>query len=391
MPSNRHLLIAATLAVATPARAVDIDSSELLDDIEIHGFVSQGYIKTIRNNYLVAGSSDTGSFDMTEVGLNVTKTITDRMRVGVQLFGGGFVGSGKYSAKTDWFYLDYRWRDWLGVRAGRVKLPFGLYNEINDIDSARVPILLPQSTYPVSNRNFLLAQTGFELYGYRASESLGALEYRLYGGTIQLDIPSTPGSPSVIRNISAPYVVGGRLMWEAPLEGLRLGGSVQVLRLDADLQSASDPTAVASVRVPALLWIGSLEYTAGHWLFAAEYSQWGSETTSSNAAVTRPRPHIVSERFYALLAYHALTWLHLGSYFSVNYGNIENRGQPRQNYQYDLAGTLRFDLTENWLLKLEGHWVQGTLGLSPALNDNRPITDLSSRWAVFLLKTTAYF
>ena len=39
---------------------------------------------------------------------------------------------------ADWFDLDYRWKDWLGLRAGRVKLPYGLYNDTSDIDAARV-------------------------------------------------------------------------------------------------------------------------------------------------------------------------------------------------------------------------------------------------------------
>ena len=29
----------------------------------------------------------------------------------------------------DWAFLDYQWRPWLGLRAGIIKMPFGLYNE----------------------------------------------------------------------------------------------------------------------------------------------------------------------------------------------------------------------------------------------------------------------
>ena len=63
-------------------------------------------------------------------------------------------------AKAVLISFDYRFKDWLGIRAGRVKIPFGLYNDSSDVDSARVPILLPQSLYPTLNRDFLLAQTG---------------------------------------------------------------------------------------------------------------------------------------------------------------------------------------------------------------------------------------
>ena len=57
---------------------------------------------------------------------------------------------GNYRTRFDWFYLDYRFWDWLGVGAGRTKVPFGLYNESSDVDAARVPVLLPQSVYPAS-------------------------------------------------------------------------------------------------------------------------------------------------------------------------------------------------------------------------------------------------
>src|SRR5687767_9049273 len=74
------------------------------------------------------------------------------------------------------------------------------------------PILLPQSVYPLQTRAFLFAQTGFEVYGFARFESVGALDYRLYGGTIFLDANSLtpPGSPFEVQ-FNVPYLVGGRL------------------------------------------------------------------------------------------------------------------------------------------------------------------------------------
>ena len=78
---------------------------------------------------------------------------------------------GNFNVKADWYYLDYRVRDWLGVRAGRLKIAYGLYNDVSDIDAARAPALLPSSVYPFTNREYLLAQTGGELYGYATPRS----------------------------------------------------------------------------------------------------------------------------------------------------------------------------------------------------------------------------
>src|SRR5207253_8304859 len=107
----------------------------------------------------------------------------------------------------------YRWRDWLGFRAGRVKVPFGLYNTTSDIDAARNSILLPQSVYPITNRDYLLAQTGGEVYGYKHLGPLGSVEYRAYYGTIYLDRPrDTPGSPYHFEEVTIPYIGGARVL-----------------------------------------------------------------------------------------------------------------------------------------------------------------------------------
>ena len=111
-----------------------------LSKLETHGFVSQGYIRTTDNNYLARSASSRGSFEFSEVGLNFTQPLGEHLRAGVQLFARDLGPLGNYDIKADWFYLDYRWTDALGLRAGRIKLPCGLYNEINDIDSARVPL-----------------------------------------------------------------------------------------------------------------------------------------------------------------------------------------------------------------------------------------------------------
>jgi hypothetical protein len=377
---------------------------------EVHGFVSQGAIKSSGNNYLA--SSRRGSLKMTEVGVNLTRSLTDRLRVGAQLFAQELGPNGNFNAKFDWFYLDYRIANWLGVRAGRAKLPLGLYNDLSDVDAARVPVLLPQSVYPVSNRNFLLAQTGVEVYGRLAGDRLGSLEYRIYGGTINLEVPNRPGSPAIYDQLSSPYVVGGRLVWDSPLDGLRVAGSLQALRLDYDLivspavyapliaAGLVDPDwkGVAHGKVPAVIGVGSIEYAAQDLLLAAEYSRWHFDNELSVPALLPGAATSTSERLYVMAAYRTQRWFHPGLYYSLFFPEVTrrslfNRGPDygRQDYQHDLAVTLRFDLNAHWIAKLEGHYMHGTAGLDPNLNDGVPRSELEADWVVFLAKTTVYF
>jgi hypothetical protein len=368
------------------SRANAAEPEDELLSIDIHGFVSQGYIRTTDNNFLA--KSVRGSFELTEAGLNFTKPLTERLRAGLQLFSRKLGPQGDFSIKLDWFYLDYRWQDWLGFRAGRVKLPFGLYNDTSDVDSGRTFVLLPQSIYPIQNRDFLLAQTGAEIYGYVDLHGGGALDYRLYYGTIFIDTPEQAGAQVVLQKIDVPYVAGGRLLWETPLPGLRVGASLQALRLESNVLFTATATTV-TFRLPAVLAVASAEYGFRDLLLAAEYSRWRSETQSSNPALI-PESTTWSERAYALASYRLTTWLRAGAYYSLLFPNVDRRSGAA-NMQHDVAATLRFDINTHWLAKVEGHYMQGTAELNSGLNDNRPVGTLERNWAVLLVKTTAVF
>jgi hypothetical protein len=362
-------------------------------EVEIHGFVSQGYIKTNKNNYLTATDSRRGSFEFSEAGINLTKILNDKLRLGVQLFTRDLGPLGNYQATFDWFYLDYRFADWLGIRAGRTKLPWGLYNELGDVDAARVPVLLPQSVYPIRSRNYLLAQTGAELYGFVQLGPAGGVEYRIYGGTIFID--SSTSGPYKTESLTVPYLIGGRLLWETPLLGLRAGGSLQALRLNYDFSSptlvghAGAPGGIARAAIPAVLWVGSLEYAGPKLLLASEYGRWHVEIQDSIPEVI-PQVTTVSERFYVMGAYRLSPWFTPGLYYSMFYRDKDKR-DSREDFQSDLALTLKFDLGPHWLLKLEGHYMDGTADLTPALNPGAALSALPETWFLFLAKTTVYF
>jgi hypothetical protein len=378
--------VSALVAAASEAQAYELGGGDDDNGVDVHAFVSQAFLVTQNANYL-ATDSKKGSAQFSEVGINFTKPITDRLRVGVQLFSRILGPQGNYTTKMDWFYLDYRLRDWLGFRAGRVKIPFGLYNEINDADSARTAILLPQSVYPIQNRDYLLAQTGGEVYGRIHLGTNNALEYRLYGGTIIFDTTGAVAPGTEILDFHVPYLVGGRLMWETPLEGLRIGGSVQALRIDTTLFTQNK---TVTAQIPAKLWVASIEYAEHNLLLASEYSRWYVSLDSSDQTVFPNQSTTVSERAYAMITYRITPWLQPGAYYALLFPDASNRS-GRDHVQHDVAFTLRYDLTTNWILKLEEHFMSGTANLTPSLNDNKPLAQLPSSWGVFFVKTTAYF
>jgi hypothetical protein len=191
-------------------------------------------------------------------------------------------------------------------------------------------------------------------------------------------------------------------MWSTPLAGLTVGASYQTLRLDGTYQF--DPALAQVLQGAGLLpadfdgslqtayrvylAVASLSYRIGGLELSAEYSRW-----IGNFASEAPKllpPHTVNERYYAMATFRVLPWLTPGAYYSVYYPTVEERSQQK-DHQRDAAFFVRFDVTRNWLVKLEGHVMSGTAALDPNLNDQKDLNTVPGHWGLLMLKTTAYF
>lgn len=89
-------------------------------EVQVHGWVSQGFVYTSRNNWLTMNTSS-GSGAMTDMGLNMSVQIADNFRVGAQVYNRNLGQLGEYHPSLDWAYADYQFRPWLGFRAGKVR------------------------------------------------------------------------------------------------------------------------------------------------------------------------------------------------------------------------------------------------------------------------------
>ena len=363
------------LAMWTPAFSQAAELGEGLNDLEVHGFLSQGYIKTTANQYLT--TSNQGSFDFTEAALNFTKRLSQEFRMGFQFFAQNLGQDGSFRSRFDWFYLDYSENVNASIRIGRIKMPFGLYNEYRDIDTGRMPVLLPQSVYNITSRDLLLALNGIELYGRIGSSQW---RYNLYGGTIHTDLDET------VEFLDVPYIYGGRLFWESPAENLTFGLSAQVVEINLELPINNVPLSADLSGVLAAL---SFEYQFLSSTLAIEYSPRFLKLETSNNNIF-PSRDADSEHAYIMYNYQ---WTHnfgLGSYASVQYNDREDK-TSRDKRQYDFAIYTRVDLNENWLVKFETHRMDGSALLNAQLNKVPAVSSLKQDWWAFLIKTTGYF
>lgn len=392
-------------ATAEPASPEPVVAAPRPPRVQIHGFASEGAFVSTANDYL--GSASRGSLEAFEGGINFSTEVADRLRAGIQLFARDLGALRDAAPRLDWAYLDFRWRPWLGLRAGVIRLPFGLYNEYADIDAARLPILLPESVYPVRDRDVLLSHTGFSIYGSRGLGPGGELEYQAWLGALTIEREALDLVGATLDSAQSKYVTGAQVFWYPPLDGLRVGATLLRTSVDFRISLASETVAalimaglvardfdgkvVVSQR-PDTLVVGSAEYARGDWLVAAEYSRWFKRQRTTLPALL-PTFEEDGERFYAMATTRLLPWLETGGYYSVYHVDAGDRDghDPRfaerfYAFQRDLAATLRFDVNDHWLWKLEGHFMDGTASL-PHLSNPQP----ERYWGLFLLRTTVTF
>jgi hypothetical protein len=369
-------------ALALAFGATQGASAQSLDDlnIQIHGYATQGFLYTAQNNILTTNSSD-GSPSWSELVVNVGATPTPKLRFSAQVRY-ELLGNLSNDITIDYAVADYRVNDKIGVRFGKVKIPSGLFNEIQDIDPSYQWALLPQSVYPISSRNGQLAEYGGVVYGTADLETLGKIEYRGWGG--EAVIPNNDGYFTSFREsgIDLPNGItgigtGGALRWKAPLPGLMVGASLS--RRNTETGAAVTGPYTGNVIIGA---VDEPDYFAryekGKWMVAAEYARLGGHLVFQFTGLpAMPTPFDLRDQ-YAMATYKVTSKFSAGIYNSESFDRDVPLGPSRFSKDWALSG--RFDFNQFLYAKAEQHWIDGTsIGYDATLNPNglKPNTRLT--------------
>ena len=327
-----------------------------LEHLQIHGFATQGFLFSSNNNYLTVKSSS-GSLQWTEGGLSLNDSFSEKLRVGIQVHMYHMGEIGGPNVLVDWVSGDYKIHDQLGIRAGKVKVPMGLFNDSQDVDSLFLWTMLPQSNYPDDNRDFDLAVLGGEIYGWVSLEGSGRLHGRGYVGENRLD-----ANGGYMRNLAeygftfpdAPSgkAFGGDLRWEAPWKGLTVGASVESQRLDG-----AGPEGTLHL-TPAFMTAYYAEWTKGKWYIAGEY--WRVPLILSlRAGIESFTVPIDQRSWYPMVSYQLTKRLQVGTYYSHYINKAGDVSQP-ENQSKDWALSGRYNFNSNFYAKVETHFLHGT-------------------------------
>jgi len=350
--------------------------------VQVHGFASQGFVYTDKNNWLTMNTSQ-GSGAMTDMGLNMSSQITDKFRMGAQVYDRNLGQLGQWHPSLDWASGDYRFTNWFGIRAGKVKTTMGLYNDSQDLDFLHVFALLPQGVYPTDLRDTTIAHSGGDIYGnVPLRHHLGDISYTAFVGHRSDSIYS--GYPYLISQWGVYFhslgglQYGGDVRWNTPLKGLLIGAT----RMNQDITgkgSFIDPLNPSSGLLPyatstRAMWTNQFygEYGLGKFRLDAEYRRCYSEAPYLPGSEVE----MDGRAWYVSGSYRVRKHLEVGSYYShYTVASLEegiatvvapaqmDTNLP-QNHVYDKVVAARVDLNRFVYVKVEGHFMDG-YGIGP--------------------------
>ena len=383
--------------------------TDLPADLQIHGFVSQAYITTSDND--VFGNSDKGgSFGLTESGLNASVRPLPRLLLSAQVLSRRAGEGNTGMPRLDFGFLDYRIysheANQFGIRVGRLKNPFGFYNDTRDVPFTRPSIMLPQSIYFDRVRNISLSGDSVQLYGETAVSSLGTVSTQ-FG--VFLPIVSDKDTELALIGALQPghlqrdvsYI--GRGIFETNDKRLRLGVSGIWLNTSYDPNNRlNDPIGAGALQFSPVYF--SAQYNAERWTLTSEYAI--RHFKYNNDFNVRPLNGLdfFGESYYfqgeyrftpkwvGLLRYDALFTDRSdrdGSRWAALNPAARN-GLEHSRFAKDITVGLRWNATPQFMLRAEYHYVNGTGWLSRLDN---PTTEgpLSQHWDLYAIQASYRF
>ncbi len=358
---------------------------EGFQDVDIHGFISQGYLATTENNFFFSKTMD-GTFQFNEMGLNFGTSPTDDLRLSIQFLAKDLGILGNDEVTIDYAMADYNYRDWLGLRVGKIKKAMGLYNQSRDVDAGRLSIFLPQSIYLEAYRDQSLAIKGASLYGRLFRQ----LDYQACYGVF--DIPLDSGFSALMETFyqiqplsydAEPAAILS-VLWNTPLEGLSLGSTFTTFEITANITDTVELTMKGNQPIV------SLEFVYGNFMFSAEYEWHTAKTVITGSPIDVDTIKTDVEQYYAMMSYRFTPWLQIGGGHSMILTESHPSGLIPDEDLKDLFLSIKFDINDYWIFKLEGHGMHGVLFATDEDPDDL-IDDRKENWQMYAVKLTYTF
>ena len=327
------------LGIHTLASAASID-----DRVSVHGYGDTGFIRAIENNDTrKPGGSN---WDYNYLSVNFTAQIDEKTKIVAQIRQGSEI-LGDMGA-----YVNYNVTDSLTARAGQMKAPVGIFNEIRDIKFLQLSTLTPlmyQDAVGILPDSF----KGVEAI-YHLDMGTYRLTFDLYGGEpkggnkyIEIQPVAAPGYYVLVQNI-----YGGRLTYKTPI-GLKFSLSSFQNDLLSNTgtpgtpPSATAPNATSSTR---RLTSASIDYRNYNFDIKMEYATAIDFPGTANENT--------GKSYYGQIGYtfaDKITPYVRYDYLLYNINQVDN---PFAYQQAKVFG-ITYRINNNVSMRMENHWNHG--------------------------------
>jgi hypothetical protein len=374
---------------------------KLPHNLQIHGFASQGWLKSSDNNNVFGpSSSSSGSFDFREIGLNASMRPLTNLQFSVQGLSRTAGNGSPGNIRLDYGFIDYtfsnRENSQLGIRLGRMKNPLGFYNDTRDVPFTRPSILLPQSIYFDRTRKLAIAADGVHLYGEYRSD-YGDVSFQ--AGVVRPLVRGDEAEAAVFGVLLAGHLAPeisyvSRINYELDGGRVRLGISASQLNMSySPAPGVTNDLQAGSIHFVPLVF--SAQYNAERWSLTSEYAIRYLE--NKNLGPGAPDASSAGESYYFQGVYRFTPeWegiVRYDAYFADrddHNGTIwagtdagRRTGRPAHSrFAKDITVGLRWNITSQFMLRAEYHHVNGTGWLS-ALDNHDSSHPPAQHWDLF--------
>jgi len=377
------------------------DTVKLPDYLQIHGFASQAFISTSDND-VFGNTDDDGSFGFTEAGLNALLRPLPRLQLSAQVLSRRAGKGNSGSPRLDFGFADYRLysheTNQFGIRVGRLKNPFGFYNDTRDVAFTRPSILLPQSIYFDRTRNLGLSSDGVQLYGETSHADLGRISVQF--GVVRPIVGDKDTESSLLvrlqpGDLEPDLTFIGRGIYESSNNRFRLALSGAWVNIDYD-PGRNDSLSSGAIKFSPIFV--SAQYNTERWSLTSEYALRHFKYRDFNNAGFDALDFF-GESYYFQGEYRFNSRWEAFLRYDVLFTNRSDRdgsksaaatGRPAHSrFAKDLATGLRWNVTPSFMLRAEYHYVNGTAWLSTL--DNPSSVNTSRYWHLFAVQASYRF
>ena len=345
----------------------DIGYTELLDKVSVHGFGSWLYGQTNNENQHWLGKWDSdGNAHYVDFSLNVRAEISDNLTAYIQPAFEEIGGDREVG--VDYAFAEWYVSDLLTFRAGKIKAPIMLFNEIHDVGTVRPFFLLPVGVYSNSTAENYQGAGITGVYSPDFDSDWQFL-YDIYGGFTDIK-ESTCRKCRITRRYTVDEMLGARFFVQPPIDGLRFGVSAytgkqkhtKTYRGNIEIRPQGNAHVIG----------GSIEYLSDQWEFRSEYFQMKKDTwLSTNTDDPLAFSDTIKtqwDTFYLELAYRLTEhWQIAGRYEVLDYPDYNSYLPDDHPFQEskEFSLGLNYWIRPTLVVKCAAVFIQGNNNVRP--------------------------